>query len=176
MVDRIPANGNVYSPVPGRTLTRRSRSILVALAALAALVGSATAAFSADAPPLVLGNDHVGMTAESLGATDAPPAPSPAPAPAATPAPEGPASDQAHADALRAEADAAHERARVAAERAEAARMALEAAEAGQIPGIGSNTDGPASYATCIEASIRRGLAYAESDRLCRAVFEGSDG
>lgn len=135
-------------------------------------------------PALVLSNEHLGMTREQVEAMQ--PAATADPVPHAAPppvepttqaaAPEAaPVSDlQARADSLLAAAEAASERAREAAARAEALGMAVEAAEAGLIPGVGDNRDGPASYESCVEATIRRGLSYRDSDRMCRAVFGGT--
>jgi hypothetical protein len=144
----------------------------VLLLALVAPAGADAAAgpSSPDAgPPLVLTNEHIGMTAAQIEALQ----PAVEPPPARTePAPTS--ESQARAEALEAEAEAARARARQAALRAETAARAVEAAEAGLIPGLGPNRQGAARYETCIEALIRHGDSYAESDRVCRAVFGGA--
>lgn len=126
------------------------------------------------AAPVVLSNQHVGMTSEQIEASIAPAAVEPARVVSPEPAEAAVAAGgdlQARADTLQAAAVDARERAREAARRAEVLKAAADAAEAGLIPGVGSNREGEASYASCVESSIRRGLSLAGSDRICRAIF-----
>lgn len=138
---------------------------------VAILIGGTTAAASdpAEAPsPVSLSNQHVGMSAEQVDAANSPAEVAAAPVPA-------PAGDvtalETKAQALAAIAAERKKQALELSRRAEDAQHALEAAEAGLIPGVGSNEQGPATYESCVEATIRRGESYADSDRLCRTIY-----
>jgi len=161
----------------GRSLLRPT-VIVLAWVALASASSSASSSAPGAGPVLNLSNEHLGMTLEEIEASQAgpviesarlsPPPSAPLSAPIDV---ESPSELQERADSLLAVAEAAKQRALAASERAEAARLAVEAAEAGLIPGVAGNQQAAASDESCIEATIRRGVAYAESDRLCRAVF-----
>lgn len=143
--------------------------VFAGLALLGIWIGSGFAFAEPASPPLALTNQDVGLTAAEIEANQPPLNPT---APVTTaPTPATP-SDQAAQ--LRAAANEAQMRAQVAAREAKVATAAAEAAAAGQIPGVGTNQDGPPRYESCVEASIRRGLSLNGSDRLCRAVFPKS--
>ena len=139
------------------------------LALVGIWIGAGLASADPASPPLALTNQDVGLTAAEIEANQPPSKPDAPVTPASTPATP---SDQAAQ--LRAAANEAQLRAQAAAREAKVATAAAEAAAAGQIPGVGSNQDGPPRYETCVEASIRRGLSLNGSDSLCRAVFPKS--
>lgn len=154
--------------------------LAVAFVATADLpTGTATAD---DAAPLVLSNQHVGMTSVEVEAaqpqTSAPHAQSTSSTASTVnaPDPDAGASDspndlEARARSLEAVADEAKRRADAAADRADRLLRAVEAVEAGRVPGVGPNKDGPATFDRCMEATIRAGDSLAAADRLCRAVY-----
>lgn len=143
----------------------------VVLVAFVLVIGAAAPAMGQDAAaapgedPIVLSNQHVGMSAAEIEAgANASEAPN-----TVAPAEKTPLEVQADALAEIAAAKAA-DADRLAA-MAEHASRALAAVEAGLIPGVGPNEDGPASYERCMEATIRRGESLRSSDALCRFVF-----
>lgn len=168
-----------------RTALRGPNFRLAALALASALtlsvatLGLSTSAIANEpteaSPAVSLSNQHVGMSAEQVDAANAPSTSAAATAPAPASAPTTPTTDpnalEAEAEALAAVAAARKHEALELKRRAEDAQRALEAAEAGLIPGVGSNEQGPATYESCVEATIRRGESYADSDRLCRTIY-----
>jgi hypothetical protein len=132
-----------------------------------------------DAPVLTLSNEHLGMTAEEIEASQASPV-----IETAAVEPQSPDELQAHADALAVAAEQAKQRAIEAAAHAETLRLAVVQAERAEVAGVALATAGAGvvsaaagdepegtSYESCVEASVRRGVDYAESDRVCRAAF-----
>jgi hypothetical protein len=169
---------------------RRSARGHFAFSTLLALTMCAgVAASAADEAPLVLTSEHIGMTgdeiAEQASAASAPETASAASAPSAVPAGEAAAS----IEDLRSAADAAQAQSASAAQalaEAEAAVAAAEAAEASRAnaepesewrsgPGDDAAANeaksGVSSHESGIESSIRGGASYAESSRVCGALF-----
>jgi len=155
-----------------------SRSLLAVTALASCLAFGATA----ESPPISLSNQHVGMSSEQIAQQSAPapaaaaqpPAqPQQAQGPAQAPASASPEQDRLAAEAAQLEAVAAEKQraAQALAQRAADTRRALAAAEAGLIPGIGPNQDGPATFESCIEATIRRGESFADSNGLCKIIY-----
>jgi hypothetical protein len=159
---------------------------------LALTMCAGIAASAADEAPLVLTSEHIGMTgdeiAEQASAASATETASAASAPSAVPAGEAAAS----VEDLRSAADAAQALSASAAQtlaEAEAAVAAAEAAEAAEAsradaepesewrsePGDDAAANeaksGVSSHESCIESSIRGGASYAESSRVCGALF-----
>jgi hypothetical protein len=132
---------------------------------------------------LSLSNEHLGMTAAEVEAAQGGSAIESAPSEA-----EAPLDLQAQVTALEALAEQATQRAHdaaeyaeaarvavVTAERAEAARLASEAATAALVSIAATGQPVGTSYESCFEASVRRGVAFAESDRTCRASSAGAE-
>lgn len=158
-------------------------AVSLVLAAGVSDASSSPGASAADAAPvLFLGNEHVGMTAEQIEASQAARTiePTTDPAPAVVSLPSDP---QARADALVAIAAEAQQRAAEAEARAEAAKLAVEAAERAEsaervpapavtamAPVVAAASQQATGYSSCVEASVRRGVAYVDADRDCRAI------
>jgi hypothetical protein len=155
-------------------------ALTVALIGWAAAAGASSPAGSsapAATPALSLSNEHVGMTADEVEASQS------GTVVESTPAEVGASNDlQAQVDVLMAAAEQANQRALeasahaeaarlavVAAERSEAARLAAAAVAAASVPAVAVSQQDAASYESCFEAAIRRGVTYAESNRMCRS-------
>jgi len=162
-----PPRSNDFSIFPSVIVTL---ALVVSGWALPASADPAAAASPpAPAPTVSLSNADVGMSAEQIETAQAP---APAPTPDVPPAPTEATSELASAaDDLAAVAEDKKQLASALERRAQDANRALEAAEAGLIPGVGPNEEGPATYESCVEAMIRRGDSFASSDRLCRVVY-----